>query len=349
MWYLRFEADVDRSQAGHRFNLSSKISDILQDTGLEFVPYSGVVPIGPTNCDISSYGLVFSGRTHEQSTYTHRNTWTSDLFFIPISQLQSLNEQARIQPLKITIDGFTGCVSSPIISTNGTVAFLKNEDKTKLTSKNHIFILQLPDDSDPKEILVHSGKETQDPWPLNPESMTWSNDKTKLLVSAADGGHQRAFEIAIQTSITPEECHNVPVPLEIGHGSISSVHRYSCSATDNRLLVSMSGFGESSTFLIVDPSLKSSKVLSPQTECSDLGLHRGQISEIWFGGHGDYHVHSWIIKPSYFKDGERYPLALLVHGGPHSSWQDSWSTRWNPMVFAEQGYIVVSPDITGTF
>ena len=48
--------------------------------------------------------------------------------------------------------------------------------------------------------------------------------------------------------------------------------------------------------------------------------------------------------PSNFNPDEKYPLAFLVHGGPESAWNDSWSTRWNPAVFAEQGYVVVAPD-----
>lgn len=41
-------------------------------------------------------------------------------------------------------------------------------------------------------------------------------------------------------------------------------------------------------------------------------------------------------------------MALMIHGGPHSSWQDIWGLRWNSLFFAEQGYVVVSPDVTGT-
>lgn len=31
-----------------------------------------------------------------------------------------------------------------------------------------------------------------------------------------------------------------------------------------------------------------------------------------------------------------------------SSWTRSWSTRWNPAVFAEQGYVVICPNPTGS-
>jgi dipeptidyl aminopeptidase/acylaminoacyl peptidase len=59
-------------------------------------------------------------------------------------------------------------------------------------------------------------------------------------------------------------------------------------------------------------------------------------------------VHSWVIRPSNFDDSKKYPVAYLIHGGPQGAWGDSWSTRWNPAVFAEQGFIVITPNITGS-
>lgn len=38
----------------------------------------------------------------------------------------------------------------------------------------------------------------------------------------------------------------------------------------------------------------------------------------------------------------------VVHGGPQGAWEDAWSTRWNPAVFAEQGYVVIAPNPTGS-
>ena len=55
-----------------------------------------------------------------------------------------------------------------------------------------------------------------------------------------------------------------------------------------------------------------------------------------------------MMKPSFFKADQKYPLAFLVHGGPQGAWNDQWSTRWNPAVFAEQGYVVVCPNPTGS-
>jgi dipeptidyl aminopeptidase/acylaminoacyl peptidase len=42
-------------------------------------------------------------------------------------------------------------------------------------------------------------------------------------------------------------------------------------------------------------------------------------------------------------------LAILyIHGGPQGSFNDSWSSRWNPRVVASQGYAVISVDFHGS-
>ena len=42
------------------------------------------------------------------------------------------------------------------------------------------------------------------------------------------------------------------------------------------------------------------------------------------------------------------PAILYVHGGPQGSFDDGWSTRWNPRVLASQGYAVISVDFHGS-
>ena len=78
-----------------------------------------------------------------------------------------------------------------------------------------------------------------------------------------------------------------------------------------------------------------------------VGISAKQVSEIRFQG-AKRTVQAWVIKPSTFLEKFKYPLAILVHGGPQGAWLDSWSTRWNPLVLAEQGYVVVAPNLTGS-
>ena len=65
------------------------------------------------------------------------------------------------------------------------------------------------------------------------------------------------------------------------------------------------------------------------------------------GADGDP-MQMWILRPPQFDAGRRWPLAFLVHGGPQGAWSDSWSFRWNPQVWAAQGYIVAAPNPRGS-
>ncbi len=60
----------------------------------------------------------------------------------------------------------------------------------------------------------------------------------------------------------------------------------------------------------------------------------------WTGALGAK-VHGFLLKPSNFDPNKKYPLLVLIHGGPQGAWNNNWSYRWNPQVFANSGDMVV--------
>jgi dipeptidyl aminopeptidase/acylaminoacyl peptidase len=67
----------------------------------------------------------------------------------------------------------------------------------------------------------------------------------------------------------------------------------------------------------------------------------------WTGALGK-RIHGYIIKPNNFDASRKYPLLVLIHGGPQSAWNDNWGYRWNPQVFANAGYVVFAPNPRGS-
>jgi dipeptidyl aminopeptidase/acylaminoacyl peptidase len=65
------------------------------------------------------------------------------------------------------------------------------------------------------------------------------------------------------------------------------------------------------------------------------------------GADGD-EVAGWIIKPPGFDQGKKYPVLLLIHGGPQSAWHDEWHARWNYQMYAAPGYVVVAINPRGS-
>ncbi len=53
-------------------------------------------------------------------------------------------------------------------------------------------------------------------------------------------------------------------------------------------------------------------------------------------------VHGFIVKPPNFDKSKKYPMILLIHGGPQGAWVDTWSFRWNPQMWAARGYVVAA-------
>jgi len=70
------------------------------------------------------------------------------------------------------------------------------------------------------------------------------------------------------------------------------------------------------------------------------GLVMNAAEEFWFEGAGKDKVHGWLLKPPAFDPSKKYPLLLLVHGGPHGPWKDEFHYRWNAQMFAAPGYAV---------
>jgi len=59
-------------------------------------------------------------------------------------------------------------------------------------------------------------------------------------------------------------------------------------------------------------------------------------------------IQYWVVKPPHFDATKRYPVIFLIHGGPQSDWHDGWSYRWNPALWAAQGWVVVAPNPRGS-
>jgi dipeptidyl aminopeptidase/acylaminoacyl peptidase len=56
----------------------------------------------------------------------------------------------------------------------------------------------------------------------------------------------------------------------------------------------------------------------------------------------------WILKPPGFDPKKKWPLVYLVHGGPQGAWENGWSYRWCPEIWAAQGYVVALPNPRGS-
>jgi len=91
--------------------------------------------------------------------------------------------------------------------------------------------------------------------------------------------------------------------------------------------------------------------LTPLTQFNRDLMERAKLKPAedveWTGALGQK-IHGFIVKPSDFDPAKKYPLVVLIHGGPQSAWNDNWGFRWNPQVFANSGYVVFAPNPRGS-
>ncbi len=60
-------------------------------------------------------------------------------------------------------------------------------------------------------------------------------------------------------------------------------------------------------------------------------------------------IQYWLLKPPNFNPSQKYPTVFLIHGGPQGAWEDAWSYRWNPALWAAQGWVIAAPNPRGSF
>ncbi len=79
---------------------------------------------------------------------------------------------------------------------------------------------------------------------------------------------------------------------------------------------------------------------------ASFGLKKAEDMD-WKGALNS-NIHGFLLKPANFDSSKKYPLIVLIHGGPQGAWGDSWSYRWNPQMFANAGYVVFMPNPRGS-
>jgi dipeptidyl aminopeptidase/acylaminoacyl peptidase len=74
----------------------------------------------------------------------------------------------------------------------------------------------------------------------------------------------------------------------------------------------------------------------------------GDFEQFTFPGAKGDTVHAFLMKPAGFKQGNKYPVAMLVHGGPQGSFGNHFHYRWNPQFYAGRGYAALFIDFHGS-
>lgn len=98
----------------------------------------------------------------------------------------------------------------------------------------------------------------------------------------------------------------------------------------------------------IDPSSGRHTPISRFNAERAAGLERPEFLEFWFENDSGMNVHSWLTLPPGFDENRKYPLVVMIHGGPFASSLDADHVRWSPHLLAAAGYVVLQTDYTGS-
>jgi len=171
-------------------------------------------------------------------------------------------------------------------------------------------------------------------WDRSASSLAWGPDGNTLYVTAQDTGHYRMFAV---------DTRNGAVIPFTGEGSVAS-----SSLTPSGIVYSLAALDQPGDLWF--KTYRGREMPRRLTEINPVvgELAFGEAEQFTFEGWNDETVHAWVIKPANYVEGEKYPVAFLIHGGPQGTFSNNWSWRWNPQTYAGAGYAVVMIDFHGS-
>ena len=86
------------------------------------------------------------------------------------------------------------------------------------------------------------------------------------------------------------------------------------------------------------------KFNSPRAATLDLPA----IESFWFTSSRGKRIQSFLVRPPGFDSSKKYPLFVMIHGGPHSMWRDQFFIRWNYHLLAAGGYVLLLTNYSGS-
>lgn len=166
------------------------------------------------------------------------------------------------------------------------------------------------------------------------DEIAWAPDGESLFVTAYDRGYLALFKVGRDSGdVTPL------IPKR-------SIEGLSISR-DGTLAFVGSGLAEPPEVFVLAPADRAPKRISRLNQAVVDGNKLGKVDELEVGS-GGVKVHGFITYPPDFKPSGRYPLVVLIHGGPQGAFANLWHPRWNAQLFAAKGWVVALPNFRGS-
>ena len=168
-------------------------------------------------------------------------------------------------------------------------------------------------------------------------SFTWAPDSATLFFTVADRGRQSIQYVGVTGGMARVAAS--------GDSELDDMQL----TRDGKTMVYTQQTGVSPIEIFRASSTGGAAV--PLTHLNDATLNSYQLTpleEFWVDAPDGARIQSFVVKPYGFQATRKYPVIMLIHGGPQGNWGYMWQNRWNAQVFAAAGYVVVEPNPRGS-
>ncbi|KAN0065808.1 Dipeptidyl-peptidase 5 [Thecaphora frezii] len=324
---------VDLSRKKERFvtswHFDSEFRNLMPDTKLE----SPVKPFGGADdFAVSDKFVAWTAKDPELPLAWHTK---QNIYIAPL--------KGGEPPRKVS-SGEHGWAGSPAFSPDGkTLAWLQMRKDGFESDRRIIQFYDL--DAAKQDELFGT-------WDQSPSSIHFSKDGSRLWILSENDEQGKVYSAKLHRGHASGQWKAAGAEPEevVGQGSVSAIRELD----DERLLIAASSLSSPTELFLVERDGK-----AEPRQLTSIAANSKALSKVEFGpkpeqfsfiGSEGVVRHGWIVRPPGFDENSKagYPVAVLIHGGPEGAWTNSWSTRWNPAVFAAQGFLVVTIDPAGS-
>ncbi|MDG6220285.1 MAG: S9 family peptidase, partial [Candidatus Thermoplasmatota archaeon] len=179
---------------------------------------------------------------------------------------------------------------------------------------------------------------------------SWSPDSKSIYFLAPDMGWMSVYRVELEDGKKGAK----PLAKQITKG----VHNSGMATMPGgRLLVTRDSAASPADLHILEPGKGEKPHLAKGTGGRRFGektlqlTHHGDwmkkkldirdLEDFWYEGADKDMVHGFLLKPPKFNPKKKWRTILIIHGGPQSAFFDNFGYRWNPHLFASEGYVVL--------
>ena len=159
--------------------------------------------------------------------------------------------------------------------------------------------------------------------------LSWSPDSKTIYFLAENETLQPIYAMEPRSGATPKKLldgFNAAYSFS-GDGKILVTERTSLTMPGELFVAGGDGSGLKQLTHANDSILASVEMNAPET--------------FWFEGAEATRVQAMIIRPPQSVPTKKYPMLVLLHGGPQTMWSNAWGYRWNAQLFSGAGYVTL--------